>query len=83
VWQRRFWEHTIDDEGEFEALLNYIHYNPIKHGLVACAHAWAPSSFSRWVASGLYEQSWGCCCGRERRAPPRNFANLEGVVAEP
>ncbi len=43
VWQRRFWEHTIDEEGELHALLDYIHYNPVKHGVAACAHAWAPS----------------------------------------
>jgi putative transposase len=82
VWQRRFWEHTIDDEGELAALLDYIHYNPVKHGLADCPHAWAASSFSRWVASGLYEQSWGCCCEGERHVP-REFGNLEDVVAEP
>ena len=37
VWQRRFWEHTIDEEGELHALLDYIHYNPVKHGVAACA----------------------------------------------
>jgi putative transposase len=45
VWQRRVWEHTIDEEGELQALLDYIHYNPVKHGLAACPHAWAASSF--------------------------------------
>ena len=55
VWQRWFWEHTIDEPGELEALLDYIHYNPVKHGNAACAHAWAASSFSRWAVLGIYE----------------------------
>ena len=38
IWQRRFWEHTIRDEGDFEQHLNYIHYNSVKHGLVSCPH---------------------------------------------
>ena len=82
VWQRRFWEHTIAVEEELETLLDYIHYNPVKHGCAACPHDWAASSFSRWVARGQYDQSWGCRCTRERR-PPRDFTRLEGVVAEP
>ena len=69
-------------KGELQALSSHIHYNPVKHGLSPCVHAWAPSSFSRWVARGLYDRSWGCCCGREQQAP-RNLASLKGVVAEP
>ena len=34
VWQRRFWEHAIRDEEDFQKHLDYIHYNPMKHGLV-------------------------------------------------
>jgi len=34
VWQRRFWEHTIRDARDFKAHLDYIHVNPLKHGLV-------------------------------------------------
>jgi putative transposase len=40
IWQRRFWEHTIFDENDFEFHLDYIHYNPIKHGYVKCAKDW-------------------------------------------
>ena len=39
VWQRRFWEHTIRDERDFETHMDYIHYNPVRHGLAACPHA--------------------------------------------
>jgi putative transposase len=70
VWQRRFWEHTVDDEVEFEDLLNYIHFNPVKHGLAACPHRWPFSSFSRWARAGLYPAHWGCCCdGRTPTLP--------------
>jgi putative transposase len=81
VWQRRFWEHSIDEEGELGAFLDYIHYNPVKHGLTSCPHAWPASSFSRWVALGLYEKSWGCCCdGRTASVP--NFKDIENRIGE-
>jgi putative transposase len=70
VWQRRFWEHTIDTDDDFENHLHYIHYNPLKHGLVSCPHQWAFSSFPRWVQAGLYESEWGCRCrGRDPKLP--------------
>src|SRR5699024_8730724 len=40
VWQRRFWEHTCQDEKDLEAHMDYIHYNPVKHGLVRCPNEW-------------------------------------------
>lgn len=62
VWQRRFWEHTIKNENEFENFLNYIHYNPIKHGLVSCPHLWQYSSFKTYINKGVYEKNWACIC---------------------
>lgn len=34
VWQRRFWEHLVRDQDDFNRCCDYIHYNPVKHGLV-------------------------------------------------
>lgn len=65
IWQRRFWEHTILDEDDFEAHLDYIHYNPIKHGLVERAVEWKWSSFHKYVNEGLYDINW--CGGDEER----------------
>ena len=64
VWQRRFWEHTIRDEKDFAAHMDYIHYNPVKHGHAGCPHAWAHSSFHRWVREGRYAADWACSCVR-------------------
>lgn len=65
IWQRRFWEHAVDDEQHLQDYLDYIHYNPVKHGWVSCPHAWEASSFRHWVSRGLYEAEWGCrCAGR-------------------
>ncbi len=76
VWHRRFWEHTIMSEDDFERHLNYIHYNPIKHRLVACPHLWPYSSFSRWVERGTYEREWGCSCrGRSPVLPAMPLFN--------
>lgn len=58
IWQRRFWEHTIEDENDLEEHLDYVHYNPVKHGLVQSVSDWEWSSFHRYVKSGLYDQGW-------------------------
>jgi putative transposase len=59
LWQRRFWEHTIRDDRDFERHVNYIHYNPVKHGLVERVCDWPHSSFHRYVRIGLLPRDWG------------------------
>ncbi len=58
VWQRRFWEHAIRDEADMESHFDYIHYNPVKHGLVRRPYDWPWSSFRRWVRVGHYSADW-------------------------
>ncbi|MFC3908901.1 transposase [Legionella dresdenensis] len=58
LWQRRFWEHTIRDEKDFENHVHYIHYNPIKHGLVSSLHQWPHSSFHHYVRFGQLPYNW-------------------------
>ena len=59
VWQRRFWEHTIRDEDDFKRCLDYVRYNPVKHGLVERVRDYPWSSFTRYVRLGEYELEWG------------------------
>jgi putative transposase len=59
LWQRRYWEHTIRDDSDFMRHLEYIHYNPVKHGYVNAPQDWPYSSFHRYVREGVYDQSWG------------------------
>jgi putative transposase len=59
VWQRRFWEHAIRDEEDWRRHMDYIHYNPVKHGLANRPCEWQWSSFSNAVSKGWYEESWG------------------------
>jgi putative transposase len=59
VWQRRFWEHQIRDELDFLNHVEYIHYNPVSHGLVTAPKDWQYSSFHRYVEAGIYDQMWG------------------------
>lgn len=59
VWQRRFWEHTIRDEEDYSRHVDYIHFNPVKHGYVAKPADWKWSSFHRFVQVGSYESDWG------------------------
>lgn len=59
IFQRRFFEHTITSEEELNNQINYIHYNPVKHGLVNKVKDWPYSSFHKFVKLGLYENDWG------------------------
>lgn len=59
VWQRRYWEHTIRDEKDFQAHADYIHYNPVRHGYVAAARDWPHSTFHDWMRRGIYDLAWG------------------------
>ena len=58
-WQRRFWEHQIRDEHDYERHVDYIHYNPVKHGLVKQAAQWPYSTFHQFAGRGVYAETWG------------------------
>ncbi|WP_137822967.1 transposase [Pseudomonas sp. D(2018)] len=58
IWQRRFWEHRIRDEEDFARHVDYIHYNPRKHGHVERVADWPWSSFHRYVKSGILPRDW-------------------------
>ena len=58
IWQRRYWEHTIRDEDDLARHIDYIHFNPVKHGHVTRVAAWPYSSFHRMVRLGLYPADW-------------------------
>ena len=62
-WQRRYWEHTIRDEEDFERCVDYIHFNPVKHGLVTRVRDWPHSSFHRDVRQGMLAEDWGGVVG--------------------
>jgi putative transposase len=59
IWQRRYWEHAIRDDRDLERHVDYIHYNPVKHGLVSRVVDWPHSSFHRYVEKSLLPVDWG------------------------
>jgi putative transposase len=59
IWQHRYWEHALRDETDFARHLDYIHYNPVKHGYAVSAMAWPYSSFHQYVKRGIYPADWG------------------------
>lgn len=59
MWQRRFFEHTSRDEQDLKRCVDYVHVNPLKHGLVNQVREWPWSSFHRYVAAGEYPMTWG------------------------
>jgi len=61
VWHRRYWEHTCRDEDDLKRFLDYLHWNPVKHGLVARVRDYPWSTFQRFVERGEYELCWGEC----------------------
>jgi putative transposase len=71
VWQHRYWEHLLRDETDFAHHIDYIHYNPVKHGLTVSPMDWPYSSFRRYVEAGIYPPDWG-----------RSIINLEGIGHE-
>lgn len=76
AWQRRFWEHAIRDDKGYRRRLDYIHYNPVKHRVAACPHAWTASSFARAVAEGAYPKDWCCTCDGSTPPAP-DFGGLD------
>jgi putative transposase len=59
VWERRYWEHTVRDEDDLKRCVDYVHWNPKKHGYVGNVRDWPWSSFHRYVAMGEYTLEWG------------------------
>lgn len=59
IWQRRYWEHTVRDERDFTNHMDYIHFNPVKHGYAAAAKDWPYSTFLHCVGQGIYPMDWG------------------------
>jgi putative transposase len=68
LWQRRFWEHTIRDHRDFERHVDYIHFNPVRHGLVARVRDWPYSSFHNYVRRGLLPEDWGGDFSQDHRS---------------
>ncbi len=59
VWQRRYWEHQIRDQRDFQNHVDYIHFNPVKHGYCERVRDWQYSSFHKFVKDGVYSVDWG------------------------
>ena len=58
LWQARFWEETIRDDDHYAKCLEYIHFNPVKHGMVESPIDWQWSSFHEYVKNGIYKAEW-------------------------
>ena len=59
IWQRRYWEHLIRDDADMQAHMDYVHFNPVKHGLVRRVADWPISTFHELVKQGIYPPDWG------------------------
>ena len=72
IWQRRFWEHCIRDDDDFRCHLDYLHFNPVKHGHATNAFDWPWSSLPRYVQKGWYDRTWGA-------QEPESIKNMSGL----
>jgi len=72
LWQNRFYDHVVRDEHDFGRHLDYIHYNPVKHGHCHAAGEYANSSFLAWVKRGVYPPEWGVST-----SPPRHLHDMD------
>ena len=59
IWQRRFWAHLIEDQKDLNRHIDYIHWNPVKHGHVKRVVEWPYSSFHQYIKQGVYSNDWG------------------------
>lgn len=59
IWQRRFWEHRIRNQVDLNRCLDYLHWNPVKHGHVRRVVDWPYSTFHRYAGQGMYPEDWG------------------------
>ena len=59
LWQRRYWEHAIRDDRDLERHVDYVHFNPVKHGYVSKVADWPYSTFHRYVERGVLPPDWG------------------------
>ncbi|MBU1320120.1 MAG: transposase [candidate division Zixibacteria bacterium] len=59
VWQHRFWDHVIRDQVDLNRHIDYIHYNPVKHGLATSPFNWKQSSIHKYAREGVYATDWG------------------------
>jgi len=71
LWQHRYWEHILRDETDYRRHIEYIHFNPVKHGYVKAPMDWPYSSFRRYVKTGMYPPDWA-----------GNVQEVEGVGRE-
>ncbi|GAB4126645.1 MAG: transposase [Wenzhouxiangellaceae bacterium] len=67
VWQSRFWEHLIRDDNDWRRHMDYIHYNPVKHGYVSVPLDWPHSSLRKYVDVGMYPADWGAAVSDDLR----------------
>jgi len=63
IWQRRYWEHTIRSDRDYTNHVDYIHFNPVKHGHVARVRDWPHSTFHTYVAQGILAADWAGTIG--------------------
>jgi putative transposase len=77
IWQRRYWEHTVRDENDFARHVDYIHYNPVKHGHVTRVKDWSYSSFHRMVRLGVCPDDWGGDTSEMRTANAAEFGERQ------
>ena len=71
LWQPKFWDHVVRNEKDLNNHLDYIHWNPVKHGYVAEPYLWESSSFHKWMDDGLYSSNWGIF------EEPRNLSSMD------
>lgn len=70
LWQRRYWEHLIRDETDMRRHIDYIHFNPVRHGHVRQVGDWPYSSFHHYVHKGILPPDWA---GQDEPIGESNF----------
>ncbi|WP_292413335.1 MULTISPECIES: REP-associated tyrosine transposase [unclassified Methylophaga] len=82
IWQRRYWEHLIRDDLDYQRHVDYIHYNPVKHGYVDKVVDWPHSSIHQFIKKGIISSDWGVGETTLSASPPLYIRILKLVRIE-
>ncbi|MDO8891499.1 MAG: transposase [Sulfurimicrobium sp.] len=75
IWQRRYWEHQIRNEDDYARHVDYIHYNPVKHGYAKSPKDWPHSSLHRYIRNGILPADWGTSYAKDSHVGWGELAN--------
>lgn len=58
LWESSGWDQPLTSKEDLERHIDFVHYNPVKHGLASSPWEYQHSSFREFVKHGYYFKDW-------------------------